>query len=103
MDTKYKIIVVVFVAIAFLYVGHFIINYMSTSKKRETFLEEDDVEHYENPSTDSSTSKAPTATSESQYDQRVLILDDIEKLHIVDKDTKGKLMEYMFTERKPAK
>jgi hypothetical protein len=29
---------------------------------------------------------------------RVLILDDIEKLKINDKDTKGKLMEIMFNE-----
>jgi hypothetical protein len=39
-----------------------------------------------------------TTSEETKYDLRVLILDDIEKLKINDKDTKGKLMEIMFNE-----
>lgn len=97
MDTKYKIIIVVFVAIAFLYAGHFVINYMNNSKKRETFVDDDDVEHYEEPPKQTTKPAATTASAESNYDLRVLILDDIEKLHVTDKEVKGKLMEELFS------
>ena len=93
MDIKLKIVIVIFVAIAFLYAGHFIINYMATTKQ-EGFTEDfNDVEHYEEPAEPSR--KADNKVT-SKYDQRILILDDIEKLQIKDKEVKGKLMETMF-------
>jgi len=104
MDTKYKIIIVVFILIALLYAGHFIIDYMNSNKKKEAFtLFDDDVEHYEEPKTPpkskvSEKNNAHTTSEESKYDLRVLILDDIESLEIADKDQKGKIMEVMFNE-----
>lgn len=95
MDMKYKIIIVVFVAIVFLYVGHFVINYMNKNTRKETFIDDDDVEHYEEPSP-KSTPKPNNTSSESKYDMRVLVLDDIEKLNITDKEIKGKLMQNIF-------
>lgn len=105
MDMKFKIIIVIFVAIAFMYIGHFIINYMGGKTKQESVTEEfNDVEHYEEPAppepkniastTSSATSSA--STSPMKYDQRILILDDIEKLDIPNKEIKGKLMEKLF-------
>lgn len=106
MDTKYKIIIVVFILIALLYAGHFIIDYMNSNKKKEAFtLFDDDVEHYEEPKPskrnigeENRKSKNESTSEESKYDLRVLILDDIETLKITDKDQKGKLMEIMFNE-----
>ena len=107
MDTKYKIIIIVFILIALLYAGHFIIDYMNSNKKKEAFtLFDDDVEHYEEPkqspkkniAEENKKSKNETTSEESKYDLRVLILDDIETLQITDKDQKGKLMEIMFNE-----
>jgi hypothetical protein len=93
---------VVFILIALLYAGHFIINSMNSNKKKEAFtLFDDDVENYEEPSktTIKKTQLSSTTTpEETKYDLRVLILDDIEKLQITDKDLKGKLMEIMFNE-----
>jgi hypothetical protein len=71
---------------------------MSVNKKKEAFtLFDDDVEHYEEPKASNKKSSI-TTSEETKYDLRVLILDDIEKLKINDKDTKGKLMEIMFNE-----
>jgi len=99
MDTKYKIIIVVFILIALLYAGHFIINSMNSNKKKEGFtLFDDDVEHYEEPPKTTIKKSSTTTSEETKYDLRVLILDDIEKLQITDKDLKGKLMEIMFNE-----
>jgi hypothetical protein len=113
MDTKYKIIIVVFILIALLYAGHFIIDYMNSNKNKEKFtLFDDDVEHYEdsqdtksvkkNIASESRRSKknivSNTTSDESKYDLRVLILDDIESLKITNKEIKGYLMETMFEE-----
>ena len=99
MDMKIKIIIVIFVAIAFLYVGHFIINYMAKTTKQEGFMERfndiEDVEHYEEPQELPKKATGKTQGS-SKYDQRILVLDDIEKIKITDKDLKGKLMEILF-------
>jgi hypothetical protein len=93
MDLKLKIILVIFVALAFMYLGHFIINYMSNKTKQESVTEEfNDVEHYDEPSNQETTAKS----SNLKYDQRILILDDIEKLAITNKEVKGKLMEKLF-------
>jgi len=95
MDMRLKIIVVVFVVIAILYGIHFMLTYMG--KKKETFVDdlmEDDVEHYEDVS--KPTKESDPKAQESKYAQRILVLDDIEKLHITDKEVKGKLIEYVF-------
>ena len=115
MDTKVKIIVVVFVAILILYAVHFIFTQMSNSKKKETFIvDDDDVEHYEDPTNNKTSTPTPTKdtsrdtskdvpskdvakSDSSSYNVRVLLLDDIEELKVSDKDIKGKLMEYLFS------
>lgn len=97
MNLKLKIILVIFVAIAFMYLGHFIINYMGDKTKQESVTEEfNDVEHYEEPSHLEPSTKLNSTSSNLKYDQRILILDDIEKLAITNKDIKGKLMEKLF-------
>ena len=97
MDMKFKIIIVIFVAIAFMYIGHFMITYMGGKTKQETVAEEfNDVEHYEEPSPEEP--KKTNQSSPVKYDQRILVLDDIEKLEIKDKEVKGKLMELLFNE-----
>lgn len=114
MDMKFKIIIVVFIVIGLLYAVHFVSTQLDKTKKRETFIIDEDVEHYEEPvKSDSSKSDLKTktdvnhdtkeSTSESKYDTRVLILNDIEKMNISDKEIKGKLMEYLFASDKIAK
>lgn len=102
LDLKYKIIIVVFAVVMLLYVGHYFVQQLNTtSSKKETFVVDDDVEHYEEPPAHESKEAATTAapsTSEPKYDLRVLVLDDIEKLRILDKDLKGKLMQEIFNE-----
>jgi hypoxanthine phosphoribosyltransferase len=96
MDLRFKVVIIVFVVIAILYSIYFVMTYMG--KKKETFVdtfEEDDVEHYEDLSKPNPSTKV---NPEAKYDQRILILDDIEKLHISSKDVKGKLMEVLFDE-----
>jgi hypothetical protein len=100
MDTKLKIILVIFVVLILFYLCYFMFNYYETKtangsvnqKTKEAFTmedDDDDVEHYEEP---------PKEKSTSEYDQRVFILDEIEKLNIDDKEIKGKLMENLFSE-----
>ena len=99
LDLKYKIIIVVFAAVMLLYVGHYFVQQLSStsSAKKETFIVDDDVEHYEEPPVQETKAPAALATSsEPKYDMRVLVLDDIEKLRILDKDLKGKLMQEIF-------
>lgn len=91
---KYKIIIVVFLLILFLYAGHFVITYLNNNKTKESFID-DDIEHYED-STPKTTPKV--TTTETKYDLRILILDDIEKLNISDKEVKGKLMQTIFAD-----
>lgn len=91
---KYKITIFVFLGIIFLYFLHFVITYDRT--KKETFVDEDDIEHYEEPTTIQPPSK-PVSTS-TTYDMRILILDDIEKLNLTDKTLKGQLMQEIFAD-----
>ncbi len=112
MDMKFKIIILVFVVIALIYAVHFVITQVNTKKKTEKFIvpdDDDDVEKYEDPvakvdtysesKNDSKTDSKSESKSdvEKKYDTRVLILNDIEKLDINDKNIKGKLMEYLFS------
>ena len=89
MDTKIKVIIIVFAIVIVFYVVQFLSGYM---KKKEHFTSSyyDDVEHYDNP---------PAATTgEQAYDLRLLILDEIDKLNITDKVIKGKIMETLFSD-----
>ena len=103
MDTKLKIILVIFVVLILFYLCYFIFNYYesktinSVKKTKEAFTleDDDDVEHYEEPQATTTTKEKSSA---SEYDQRVFILDEIEKLNIDDKEIKGKLMESLFSE-----
>lgn len=102
MDMKFKIIILVFVVIALLYAVHFMLTQLNAkTTKTETFIIDDDVEHYEDPvKTDAPVKPKPETRSDKtqeKYNTRVLILDDIEKMDITDKEIKGKLMEYLFT------
>ena len=99
MDLKYKIIIVIFIVLLFLYASYFLFNYYNTKatkKTQEAFTieDDDDVEHYEEPPVSTKKKVDPP----SEYDQRVFILDEIEKLNIDDKEIKGKLMETLFSE-----
>lgn len=91
MHIKYKITIFVFLALVFLYFLHFVITYDRT---KETFVEEDDIEHYEEPKVVPSSAKPASTT----YDMRIMILDDIEKLNLTDKSLKGKLMQDVFAD-----
>ena len=97
---KYKIIIVVFAAVMLLYICHYFVQQLSTtsSAKKETFIVDDDVEHYEEPPVQENKAAALATSSEPKYDLRVLVLDDIEKLRILDKDLKGKLMQEIFND-----
>ncbi len=100
MDMKLKIIILVFIIIALLYAVYFIVNQLNeNSKKKETFIIDDDVEHYEDPVVKTPPEKktVKTEAESDKYDTRVLILNDIEKMDITDKEIKGKWMEYLFT------
>lgn len=96
---KFKIIILVFIVIALLYAVHFVLTQLDKGKKKETFVIDDDVEHYEDPVVTSPKPKADAkedTKSETKYDTRVLILNDIEKMDINNKEIKGQLMEYLF-------
>lgn len=102
MDMKFKIIILVFIVIALLYAVHFIVTQLNNNNaKKETFIIDDDVEHYEDPVKPESQVKPKSETrsekTNEKYNTRVLILDDIEKMDISDKEIKGKLMEYLFS------
>jgi hypothetical protein len=100
LDLKYKIIIVVFAAVVLLYIGHYFVQQLNTnsSAKKETFIVDDDVEHYEEPPAQETQAVTLATLSEPKYDLRVLVLDDIEKLRILDKDLKGKLMQEIFND-----
>lgn len=99
ISLKYKVIIVIFIIIALLYAGQYFITHMnSTTQKKETFVDDDDVEHYEEPPVVAAkgTGAPPAAATDVKYDLRILVLDDIEKMHIIDKEVKGKLMQDIF-------
>lgn len=87
MDTKIKIIIFIFVAIAILYVVNLFIiamNKMST-KTKENFVEMK-VEKFDEP----------TTTSESKYDIRLTILDELEKI-VPDKTERTSMLNNLFS------
>lgn len=139
MDLKFKIIIMLFIIIAFLYTIYYIVS--GLTPKKETFLDiekNDDIENYQDPVTPpvkTTTSAIPPpkvipprqeaiiippiqdfkplpqpkiVNSEKvnelkheseKRDLRILILDDIDKLAIRDKNIKGQLMESLFSDK----
>lgn len=95
MHIKYKITIFVFLALVFLYFLHFVITYDRT---KETFVEEDDIEHYEEPKVVPPPPPSSAKPASTTYDMRIMILDDIEKLNLTDKSLKGKLMQDVFAD-----
>jgi len=68
---------------------------MARITRKEMFTDDDDaIENYEEPPV--KPSSAPKTNL--GYDQRIQVLDTIEKLEIPDKTLKGHLMEYVFSE-----
>lgn len=99
MDFKYKIIIMIFVAVAVVYLAQFLLQSTATNKtKKDILAEDDDVEHYSEPIYVSNGTSQKQTSGETKYDQRILLLDDIEKLQISNKEVKGLLMEYLFTD-----
>lgn len=138
MDLKFKIIIMLFIVIAFLYTIYYIVS--GITPKKETFLDigkNDDIENYQDPVNTplkieppkiippKQEIKVPTpppkpeirvpvpppklvnpekinesSTESNKRDLRILILDDIEKLAIHDKNVKGQLMESLFSDEK---
>lgn len=87
MDTKIKIIIFIFVAIAILYIVNLFIiamNKMNT-KTKENFVEMK-VEKFDEP----------TTTSESKYDIRLTILDELEKI-VPDKTERTSMLNNLFS------
>lgn len=85
MDTKIKIIIFIFVAIAILYVVNLFIIAMNKMKTKENFVEMK-VEKFDEP----------TTTSESKYDIRLTILDELEKI-VPDKTERTSMLNNLFS------
>ena len=87
MDTKIKIIIFIFVAIAILYVVNLFIIAMNkiSTKTKENFVEMK-VEKFDEPIT----------TSESKYDIRLTILDELEKI-VPDKTERTSMLNNLFS------
>lgn len=121
MDMKYKIVISIFIIVALFYFAQFVVSYMTSFKRRESFTEYfDDIEHYEEPEqkkskpvskfTDSkpvskfadSKPNQPTTTqeapskSEDMQKLRLFILDQLDD--VSDKKQKTNLIEYLFSE-----
>lgn len=94
MEFKYKLIIFIFILVIVSYVFYFTMAHMSKITRKEMFTDEDDVEHYEEPPVKPSSEPKTNLA----YDQRIQVLDTIEKLDIADKTLKGHLMEYVFSE-----
>ena len=135
MDMKYKIVISIFIIVILFYFAQFVVNYMTSVKKRESFTDQhyDDIEHYEDkpkskfndnkpnapaatvtptvtptskpdttPATPPTTT-APASTTDAtsptvsadNMDLRLLILDEIQTVE--DKNAKGALLEYLFS------
>lgn len=93
MDTKLKIIILVFTVIVVFYVFQFIFQMM---QKKEHFSANyyDDVEGYE----DAPNEKEKFEAKDEEYDLRISLLNEIDKLEITDNKVKGSVMESVFSE-----
>ena len=84
---RMRIIIVVFTVILVFYLFQFVFNML---KKKEHFSTKyyDDVEEYQD---------APKST-EDEYDMRISLLNEIDKLEIADSKLKGSIMESVFSD-----
>lgn len=109
MELKYKIIGIVFAILFFTYFGYYLAQ---LAKQNDT-----KKEHYEDvkpqpqkvvqksvpektPTQDAVKSSGPTDEKKDEYDQRIRIIDAIEKLTIADKNIKSKLTEVLLADLK---
>lgn len=85
MDTKIKIIIFIFLAIAILYTVNLFIIAMNKMKTKENFVDMK-VEKFDET----------TTTSESKYDIRLTILDQLEKI-VPDKTERSAMLTNLFS------
>lgn len=104
MDIKYRIVISIFIIVILFYFVQFVITYMKSFKKRESFTNEyyDDVEHYEEPKTSTKKSSfkddAPNqkTADDKMQSLRLSLLTQIQEVQ--DKEVKGNLLEYLFSD-----
>lgn len=100
MDSKFKVIILLFVLIVVMYLISYIIKYMNDTKKKEAFEEEeDDQEDFTEQETTSESSsvkkeKKDTLASETT-DPRVIIMDTVEKF-VENKEQRLKYISELF-------
>jgi hypothetical protein len=87
MDMKLRIIIIVFTVIIVFYFFHFLFKIM---QKKEHFSTNyyDQIEKYED------------APPEKEYDKRIFLLNEIDKLEITDSKVKSNVMESVFSDGK---
>lgn len=90
MESKYKIIITLFLLVILLYVGSYLFNYITQTKKRESFMEDDDMLIEEK-----FTENTKPKKSSEKFDQRVVILNTVEKF-VEDKGERVAIMTEMF-------
>lgn len=92
METKIKIIILVFTVIVVFYLFQFIFKMM---QKKEHFSASyyDDVEGYED-----APEKEKYESKDEEYDLRISLLNEIDKLEITNNKVKGSVMESVFSE-----
>lgn len=93
MDSKYKIIITLFLLVVLLYIGSYVFNFITQTKKRESFMEDDEM-LIEEKFTENTTPKKATKAAE-KFDQRVVILNTVEKF-VEDKGDRVAIMTEMF-------
>ena len=87
MDSKYKFVVFVFLLIVLLYVMHFVLSYMNSQRKQESFTEE--IEPYDD---------SAVTDENKNYKLRMTVLGAVDNLKISDKVIKSKLTDYLFSD-----
>lgn len=92
MDTKMKIIILVFTVVVVFYLFQFIFKMM---QKKEHFSANyyDDVEGFED-----APEKEKYESKDEEYDLRISLLNEIDKLEITNNKVKGSVMESVFSE-----
>jgi hypothetical protein len=107
MDLKYKIIGIVFAVLFLIYLGYFLAQLGQKDDNKKEHYEDVAVQQpkkavaikkeetkADEPSNKSTSSEA----KKDNYDQRIRIIDSIEKLNIADKNVKSKLTEVLLTD-----
>lgn len=101
MDVKYKIIFFIFVIVAILYAVHFLSSWMSTIKRRESFMQDDDEEsmsRYKQENYVVAEERHKITGESRDLKLRVKILEIVEEFKIKDKTIKGNLVDYLFSD-----